>query len=187
LPERYRSHGAWGESPRRPLSPRLARRSGRAQNRRSRCPLLRHALEDRTRSRPVHELFVACRARGHVQSAQASAQTIQGDGDVNILMGIHTDSDHFGTCSRDRSRHVLLPSVGRGRFALTRAEARRTPLTAMGLLYRKAQASIKSRPSRSGGGDAPGPADESPARHSCRPVKIWVRPAGGQSPPIFSQ
>src|SRR5215216_5788118 len=69
-------------------------------------------------------------------------------------------------------------------FMFTRAEMRRTPLR--WVFYRKAQASIKSRPSRSGGG-ASDLIDGSPARHSCRTVKIWVRPAGGQSPPIFSQ
>jgi hypothetical protein len=36
----------------------------------------------------------------------------------------------------------------------------------MGLLYRKAQASIKSRPSRSGGGGTSDPVDESLARHT---------------------
>src|SRR5215204_3131572 len=59
--------------------------------------------------------------------------------------------------------------------------------TAMSLPFAGKRASIKSRPSRSGGGEGSGPADGSPARHSYRPVKIWVRPAGGQSPPIFSQ
>src|SRR3712207_635816 len=70
------------------------------------------------------------------QSPEASAETIQGDGDVNILMGIHTHSDHFGSCSWDRrSRHVLLPSVGGGRRALCAHQSRgEADTTAMGLL-----------------------------------------------------
>src|SRR5215218_6956892 len=59
-------------------------------------------------------------------------------------------------------------------FMFTRAEMRRTPLR--WVFYRKAQASIKSRPSRSGGG-ASDLIDESPARHSCRPVKIGLAEA----------
>ena len=35
----------------------------------------------------------------------------------------------------------------------------------MGLHFRKAQASIKSRSTRSGGGEGPGPVDKSIARH----------------------
>src|SRR3712207_3461056 len=102
-------------------------------------------------------------------------------------MGIHTHSDHSAVVVGIDRGMFCSPQLAAdvARYALTRAEARRTPLR--WAFCRKAQASIKSRPSRSGGGDAPGPADESPVRHSCGPVKIWVRPAGGQAPPTFSQ
>ena len=50
----------------------------------------------------------------------------------------------------------------------------------MGLLCRKAQASIKSRPSRSGGGSASNPVDESLARHFLGLCKSGSDQAGGR-------
>src|SRR5215208_8267463 len=159
LPERYCSRRL-GRSTSKTLLPSARKKQAGKSGTEGAGAFYPDALQGTESVRPLRELFVAAPCRRDAQGAEASAETIQGNGDVEVLVGIHTQSDSCGIC-RDAS-HVF-PPLGRrvnlARYALTRAEARRTPLR--WAFYRKAQASIKSRPSRSGGGDASGPADGS--------------------------
>src|SRR4051794_20736639 len=60
---------------------------------------------------PVHEPFVACQVRRYAQGAPMPADPVQGNGDVDVLVGVHPQSDRLGIC-RDASAHVSLPSLG---------------------------------------------------------------------------
>ena len=69
------------------------------------------ALQGTEPVRPLRELFVAAPCRRDAQGAEASAETIQGNGDVEVLVGIHTQSDS-PAASVGMHRMFFLPSVG---------------------------------------------------------------------------
>ena len=69
------------------------------------------ALQGTEPVRPLRELFVAAPCRRDAQGAEASAEAIQGNGDVEVLVGIHAQSDPYGTCG-DASHVFFLPSIG---------------------------------------------------------------------------
>jgi hypothetical protein len=61
-------------------------------------------------ARPLHELFVAAPCRRDAQGAEAPAEAIQGDGDMEALVGIHAQSDPYGICGG--ASHAFPPSIG---------------------------------------------------------------------------
>src|SRR5215208_8345183 len=176
LPERYCSRRL-GRSTSKTLLPSARKKQAGKSGTEGAGAFYPDALQGTESVRPLRELFVAARCRRDAQGAEASAESIQCNGDVEVLVGIHTQSDSLGIC-RDAS-HVF-PPLGR-RVNLARAmpspEPRRGGHHCDGPSLPKSASFYKVPPiSVRWWLLAPGPADESPARHSsCRPVKIWVR------------
>ena len=134
----------------RPLGPQEAGKSGTE----GAGAFYPDALQRTEPVRPLRELFVAPGVVGMLRVPRRLPRPSRA---TATWMSLWVSTPRVIPCGICRDASHVFPPLGRrvnlARYALTRAEARRTPLR--WAFYRKAQASIKSRPSRSGGGDAP--------------------------------